>query len=75
MHPHLEASNETYAQHRRWAFLAGLRLIWAGIASIIHGVYPGWFPFTAARTVIDLYHQRLVNHPNPEYREYIAQHK
>jgi hypothetical protein len=68
---HLEKSQETYFSHLLWAFLAGLRLIWAGIASIVHGLIPGFFPGTAAKTVISLYHKRLVDHPNKEYQDYI----
>ena len=74
-HPHLEASKETYLAHMKWAILAGFRLIFAGVASILHGIYPGWFPFRSARTVIDLYHQRLENHPNPDYQEYIKKQR
>lgn len=73
MHPHLVESQVTYSQHCRWALVAGARLVWAGVASILHAVYPGWFPATAARTVISLYHARLQHHPNPEYQEYIKQ--
>jgi hypothetical protein len=72
---HLAKSQETYMPHFIWAFLSGLKLIWAGIASIIHGFIPGFFPGTAAKTVIDLYHKRLVNHPNKEYQEYINNSK
>ena len=72
---HLDKSQENYFSHFLWALLAGLRLIWAGIASIIHGFVPGWFPGTAAKTVIDLYHQRLVGHPNKEYQDYINSKK
>jgi hypothetical protein len=68
---HLEKSKETYFSHLIWAFLAGFRLIWAGIASMLHGFIPGLFPGTAAKTVIFLYHKRLTNHPNREYQEYI----
>lgn len=68
---HLEKSQETYGNHFIWAKIAGLRLIWAGIASIIHGIIPALFPGTAAKTVIDLYHKRLVDHPNKEYQDYI----
>lgn len=68
---HLEKSKETYFSHLLWAILAGFRLIWAGIASIIHGLIPGFFPGTAAKTVIFLYHKRLMNHPNTEYQDYI----
>jgi hypothetical protein len=68
---HLKKSQETYFSHLKWAQLAGLRLIWAGISSIIHGLIPGFFPGTAAKTVIFLYHKRLVDHPNSEYQTYI----
>jgi hypothetical protein len=70
---HLDKSKENYFSHIVWATLAGLRLIWCGIASIIHGIVPALFPGTAAKTVIDLYHKRLVNHPNKEYQDYIKQ--
>lgn len=75
MHPHLIESGVTYAQHSRWALVAGFRLIWAGFASLLHAIWPGWFPATAAYTVIDLYHQRLENHPNSDYQAYIAKVK
>lgn len=70
-HKHLEASKETYISHLIWAILAGLKLIGAGLASILHGIHPGLFPFTAAKTVVDLYYDRLHNHPNKEYQKYI----
>lgn len=68
---HLEKSNTNYSAHLLWALHAGMQLIWAGIASIIHAVVPSLFPGTAAKTVIDLYHTRLKNHPNSEYQSYI----
>lgn len=68
---HLEKSQEGYLNHLVWAELSGLRLILAGLASIVHGLVPGLFPGTAAITVIELYHKRLVDHPNNEYQNYI----
>ena len=68
---HLEKSKEAYASHAVWAFAAGIRLISAGIASILHGIIPGIFQGAAAKTVIFLYHKRLINHPNKEYQDYI----
>lgn len=68
---HLGKSQENYFSHFKWAIVSGLRLIWAGLASIVHGIVPGFFPGTAAKTVIFLYHKRLVNHPNSEYKDYI----
>jgi hypothetical protein len=72
---HLKDSNVTYTQHMRWAIVAGIRLIYAGVASIIHAVVPAWFSATAAKTVIDLYHTRLKDHPNIEYQNYIQESK
>ena len=68
---HLAKSNETWGRHCVFAFFAGLKLIYAGISSIIHGLVPAFFEGTAAITVIKLYHRRLVNHPNPDYAKYI----
>lgn len=72
---HLTKSKVTYLQHLRWAFIAGLRLIWAGIASIIHGLIPSLMDGKAPKTIIDIYHSHLVNHPNGEYKEMIEQAK
>jgi hypothetical protein len=74
-HRHLKDSNESYWSHSVWALTAGFHLIWAGIASLIHAVYPGWFQFSAAKIVIDLYYKRLHNHVNPLYQEYIKKIK
>ena len=68
---HLAKSKETWGRHCVFAFFAGVKLIYAGIASIIHGLVPAFFEGTAALTVIKLYHRRLVNHPNPDYAKYI----
>ena len=72
---HLEESQVGYFGHMLWAISAGFRLIWAGVASLIHAVVPSWFPGTAAYTVIDLYHKRLENHPNKDYKNYIDSKK
>ena len=69
---HLAKSKETWGRHCVFAFFAGIRLIYSGVASIIHGLVPAFFEGTAAKTVIELYHKRLVNHPNPDYANYIS---
>ena len=69
---HLKASEETYTSHLLWASYAGIKMIVVGVSSIIHGIVPAFFTGTAAKMVIDFYHQRLVNHPNKEYTDYIA---
>ena len=68
---HLTKSKETWGRHCVFALFAGVKLIYAGIASIIHGFVPCFFEGTAAKIVIELYHRRLVNHPNPDYAKYI----
>jgi len=72
---HLTKSQVTYLQHLRWAILAGFRLIWAGVASILHGFVPTLFDGTAPKTVIDIYHNHLLDHPNGEYKEMIKKAK
>lgn len=72
---HLKISKVTYCQHLAWAILAGLRLIYAGITSIIHGIFPSLFDGTAPKQVIDIYHNHLEDHPNPAYRDMIKDAK
>ena len=71
---HLTKSKETYFSHLIWAILAGFRLLLASLGCFIHGFFPYLFPVSADNTVIDLYHKRLVNHPNKEYQDYIDQY-
>lgn len=68
---HLNTSKVTYFEHLRWATVAGIRLIYAGITSIIHGVVPSLFDGTAPKQIIDIYHGHLEDHPNPSYKEMI----
>lgn len=68
---HLKESKETYISHLFWAVYAGIKMIVVGISSIIHGIVPAFFTGIAAKTVIDFYHERLINHPNKEYADYI----
>tara|TARA_B110000503_G_scaffold24454_1_gene38582 strand:+ start:8483 stop:8725 length:243 start_codon:yes stop_codon:yes gene_type:complete len=72
---HLNKSKVTYFKHLAWALLAGFRLIYAGITSIIHGVVPTLFDGTAPKTIINIYHSHLVNHPNKEYNNMIEKAK
>jgi hypothetical protein len=72
---HLKKSKETYSRHLIWATYAGIKMIIVGCSSIVHGIIPAFFQGTAAKTVIDFYHKRLVNHPNNEYQNYINQYK
>ena len=69
---HLKSSKETYIGHLFWATYAGVKMILVGGSSIIHGIIPAFFQGTAAKTVIDFYHERLIDHPNKDYADYIS---
>lgn len=43
---------QTYWQHGAFAIWNSLRLIWAGIAGVIHGIFPWWFKFYTSTAVI-----------------------
>ena len=72
---HLDISKVTYLEHLIWAVVAGFRLIYAGISSIIHGVVPTLFDGTAPKQIIDIYHNHLEHHPNEHYQEMISKAK
>lgn len=52
-HPH--SVNETYFQHMKYAFRCGFRIVFAGIACLIHGICPFFFTNTASKTIIELH--------------------
>ena len=52
-----------------FAIKAGVLLLYAGVASIIHAICPALFDGVPARIVANLYHGRIKNHPNPDYRD------
>lgn len=72
---HLTTSKVTYLKHLVWAVVAGVRLIYAGISSIIHGIIPTLFDGTAPKQIIDIYHSHLKDHPNPAYKDMIDKAK
>jgi uncharacterized protein YjeT (DUF2065 family) len=51
---HLIEAGENYFEHMRFAVGVGLMLVAAGLACIIHGVFPGFCTKTASRTVDEL---------------------
>lgn len=61
---HLELVQQKYPEHFWFAQKWGLYLIWTGIASMIHGLIPALFPFTAPRNVLKvakMIHSRRVS--------------
>jgi len=51
---HLVEARETYFEHMQFAVTVGLMLVAAGLACIIHGIFPGCCTRTASRTVGEL---------------------
>lgn len=51
-HPGQTENPQTYWQHGKFAIANSCKLIWAGIAGVIHGVFPWWFPFYTSTMVI-----------------------
>jgi hypothetical protein len=48
---HPKAINETYGEHFRFAGLRGLKLVFGGLACIIHSIFPFFFVDTASRII------------------------
>jgi len=57
---HLSEANKTYFAHFKFAFFAGLLLLYAGLTSIIHAVIPSLFPFTSLKIV-----KKLIERSSP----------
>lgn len=51
---HLQEAGESYLEHMRFAVGVGLMLVAAGLACIVHGLFPGYCTKTASRTVDEL---------------------
>jgi hypothetical protein len=62
-HPH--SVGETYFEHARFAFTAGIKMVCAGLACMIHGVFPFLFIQTGSKTIINL-HEKLTQRKNKE---------
>lgn len=56
---HPESVGETYGEHLRHATGFGVRMVWAGIACMIHAVLPFLFVKTGSRAICEL-HERMV---------------
>lgn len=57
---HPAAVGETYGEHMAFACGIGSRLILAGFACLLHGIFPFLFERTGSRTIIDL-HARVTS--------------
>ncbi|MHC4792484.1 MAG: DUF6356 family protein [Planctomycetota bacterium] len=52
-HPH--ERDLTYFEHLRWALWSGVRMIFSGLACVIHAFLPFLFKNMASNTVVDIY--------------------
>lgn len=49
---HLKEVQQSYWTHAAFAIKWGWFLIWTGFVSILHGLIPAVFPFTAPRNIL-----------------------
>lgn len=68
---HLRESHTSYFEHFKFACYASALLFYSSVASLIHAFIPALFRGTSAFVVIKLYKERLENHPNKLYQEWI----
>jgi hypothetical protein len=70
---HLKNSNTNYWRHFYQAFSLGLLLIWSGITSVIHAVFPFLYPAYSAKKVAWMYIRFVMDNPNPDLQAYLAE--
>ena len=58
---HLLEAGEDYFEHMRFAVGVGMMLLAAGLACIIHGIFPSFCTKTASRTVDELKRHALAS--------------
>jgi len=58
---HLESVNETYFEHMAHAGGFGFKLIFAGAACVLHGLFPALCCTTGSRAVTQLHDSMVVN--------------
>lgn len=54
MFKHLRDANKTYTSHFWFAAKNGFVLVYAGLTSIVHAIYPSVFKFTSRNIVAQL---------------------
>ncbi len=70
---HLNKSRMDYFVHFYHAFRLGFVLIYAGIASIIHAIFPFLFPAYSANKVTWMYIRVVLDSANPDIQGYNSQ--
>jgi hypothetical protein len=54
MFDHLQQANKTYTSHFSFAMKNGLLLLYAGVISLVHAIWPGVFKFTSRDIVLQI---------------------
>ena len=66
---HPRAIGETYGGHARTAFSFGSRMMFGGLACMVHAIIPGLLVKTASRTVVQLDAEMRGRQPSPADEE------
>lgn len=65
---HPASVNETYSEHMAVATSFGWRMIFSGLACLIHGILPFMFVTTGSRMIDQLHDEMVVNRVRREAR-------
>lgn len=60
-HPADTANPQTYWQHGAFAIWNSMKLIWAGLAGVIHGIFPPAFPFYTSTRIIQSFKKLVIS--------------
>lgn len=63
MNSHLKEVKETYFEHMQFAQRCGWRMVFAGLACVIHSIIPNVFPNTASNA-LKVLNQRIIDRRN-----------
>ncbi len=65
---HPAAVGETYFEHFGMAMSFGLRMCVAGIACLLHGIFPFWFKSSGSSAICELHDRMVVNRDRRKHR-------
>lgn len=63
---HLKEVNETYFEHFFMASSFGLKMLFAGFACLLHGLFPFWFQKSGSNTIVKLHDAMVLNRVKKE---------
>ncbi|BBK33815.1 hypothetical protein EDC65_3652 [Stella humosa] len=71
---HPASVGESYGQHLGFAGGVGLRMIGAGLACVVHGIFPFLFVRTGSRTILALHARVTAGQRAPAAAEGLGRH-